>query len=225
MEWTSQRLAGGQGSWPKDQIPGKGTLLVLGNTHPQSSEVLPVTLPIPGHLHLPEVQSCLPPVSSSLNGPRIFFAHSHLSPCKEYSPCGCWVSLGNVLAQAWCRVGGSMGQPRGRDTRAIPRPVQQAPLDACPQCAGVSVHSHCGRVPAGLHREGAWTSQPLADGLLRACGFEVFLMCVGFPFGLLELFEFIFPHKESYLGRFVLCFYLSSTSHRFFHLNHTTFFP
>ena len=113
MEWTSQRLAGGQGSWPKDQIPGKGTLLVLGNTHPQSSEVLPVTLPIPGHLHLPEVQSCLPPVSSSLNGPRIFFAHSHLSPCKEYSPCGCWVSLGNVLAQAWCRVGGSMGQPRG----------------------------------------------------------------------------------------------------------------
>ena len=70
---------------PRTKYLGKASLLVLGNIHPQSSEVLPLTLPIPGHLHLPEAQSCLPPGGSSLNGPRIFFAHSHLSPCEEYS--------------------------------------------------------------------------------------------------------------------------------------------
>lgn len=72
--------------------------------------------------------------------------------------------------------------------------------------------------------EGAWTSQP-ADGLLRDWGFKVLLMCIGFPFGLLEPFELIFPHKESYLGRFMPYFCLCSTSHRFFRLNYTVFFP
>lgn len=105
---------------------------------------------------------------------------------------------------------------------------------------GRSSRCHCGQLPTtcrcqhpqSLARsllactlEGAWTSHTLPDGLLQAWGSEVFLVCVGSPFGLLELFEFLFPHKESYLGRFVPCFCLSSTSHCFFHLNHTTFFP
>lgn len=91
---------------------------------------------------------------------------------------------------------------------------------------GRSSRCHCGQLPTtcrcqhlqSLARsllactlEGAWTSHPLADGLLRARRSKVFLECIGSPFGLLELFEFLFPHKESYLGRFVLCFCLSST--------------
>ena len=149
---------------PRTKDLGKASLLVLDNTHPQSSEILSVTLPIPGHLlHLPEAQSRLPPGGSSLNGPSIFCAHSHLSPCEEYSSCGCWVSLGNILAQAWCRVGGSMGQPRGKeDTWAIPRQVQQMPLWTAAHNMQVSASAVTGQVPAGLHLRGSLDLTPPA---------------------------------------------------------------
>lgn len=113
-----------------------------------------------------------------------------------------------------------MGQPRGKDTRAIPQQVRQVPL----WTPAYRIRSHRGRVPADLHLRGGLD---LTAPLMGFCGPGDLKCssCIGFSFGLLELFELIFPHKESYLGRFMPCFCLCSTSHRFFHLNYTAFFP
>lgn len=104
---------------------------------------------------------------------------------------------------------------------------------------GQSSRCHRGRLPTTCrcqHSQSLWPGPrwpaprgglDLSPWPMGSCGPGdlKYSSCVGFPFGLLELFEFIFPHKESYLGRFILCFCLSSASHRFFHLNHTAFFP